>query len=87
MLNITKTLKYIYPSIDISKIITTSYTDGTFEIEKWDYEQPRPTNEQILSAWEQCKNIPDPEPPLSEIEQLKKQQADLTFTLMMAGVI
>jgi hypothetical protein len=28
----------------------------------------------------------NPQPP-SEIEQLKKQQADLTFTLMMAGVI
>lgn len=25
--------------------------------------------------------------PLSELEQVKKQQADLTFTLMMAGVI
>ena len=30
------------------------------------------------------KNAPVP---LSDIEALKKQQADLTFTLMMAGVI
>jgi hypothetical protein len=33
---------------------------------------------------DQIKNAPKP---MSEIELLKKQQADLTFTLMMAGVI
>jgi hypothetical protein len=30
------------------------------------------------------KNTPEP---LSELEQIKKQQADLTFTLMINGVI
>lgn len=33
---------------------------------------------------EAIKNAPKP---LTELEQIKKQQADLTFTLMMAGVI
>lgn len=53
---------------------------------KWNYSSPQPTESQLQEAWGQCKdNLP--QPPISEIEQLKKQQADLTFTLMMAGVI
>ena len=71
------------PSIDFSTCLDV---DGKQYISEWNYNQPQPTENELETAWNEYVSNP-PQVPLSELEQIKKQQTDLVFQLMMNGVL
>jgi XkdW protein len=86
-MNIALALKHLFPDKkQPDDYYVFEEVDGVPEIIKWNIEEPQPTEEELQAAWDDyIANLP--EPPLSPIEELKKQQADLVFELMMKGVL
>ena len=74
MTNYALAIKKIYPdarpNIDF---VNVEDEDGTQRITEWTYTQPQPTVEELETAWNEYVANP-PEEPLTEIEQLKKNQ-------------
>lgn len=87
MINYTLAITQLYPnvkpSIDFSVCLDV---DGSQYISEWNLEQPQPTQEELQAAWDQYQANP-PSPTLDPISDLKKQQTDLVFQLMIKGVI
>lgn len=79
----------MFPAANKDNVEVIMKPDGSWFISKWSLQETQPTQEDIISCWNanQQAILNANKPPLSEIEQIKKQQADLTFTLMMNGVI
>lgn len=55
-------------------------------IAEWNNSEVQPTQEQLEAAWNAYVANPPPKP-LTDVEQLQKDQADLLFSLMSKGVI
>jgi hypothetical protein len=72
-----------YPELDEKDIILMDNGEGVF-IHFWNSDKTKPTMDQVNQWAEEDAKLPKP---LSEIEQLQKDQADLTFQLMMKGVL
>jgi hypothetical protein len=53
-------------------------------IDVWNSDKTKPTMEEVLSWVDEDSTLPTP---LSPIEQLQKDQAELTFQLMLKGVL
>lgn len=83
------TIQRMFPNATTENVLVTVYGDGTWEITKWDLTDTKPTNQAVEDYWNanQQAILNANVPPLSDIESLKKQQADVTFQLMMNGVL
>jgi hypothetical protein len=73
----------VIPSVDFRTVLDV---DGSQYIAEWNLDKPQPTEEELQIAWTNYQANP-PIASLGPIEELKKQQADLTFILMINGVI
>ncbi|AGK52039.1 XkdW family protein [Bacillus sp. 1NLA3E] len=73
-MNLFKCIIYLHPSLEANKDFILK-DDGTGPyILEWNADLPIPNEAEIIQAWEQIKDIPDPEPPLTPLEQLQKKQ-------------
>lgn len=83
-MDINKALFHIYQNIQEGKdFMFKNEGEGAY-ISEWKYDKPQPTEAELTTAWDEIMAIPSPP---SELDKLKKQQADLMFELMMKGVI
>jgi hypothetical protein len=72
-----------FPDITKYDIVLRDDGEGVY-IDIWNSDKPKPTMEQVYQWVEEDSTLPKP---LSEIEAIKKDQADLIFSLMMNGVL
>jgi hypothetical protein len=77
---------HIYPHLQPGIDFRVVSENGEQWIEEWNVADPKPTIEELDIAWADYTANP-PQPTLSPIEQLQKDQADLMFNLMLKGVI
>jgi hypothetical protein len=83
------TVKQMFPDVNLNNTSIEVYPDGTWGITKWELPDQKPTNEEVEAYWnanQQAILDANKRAP-SEIDDLKKQMADLSYTLIMAGVI
>lgn len=79
-------MNYLYPDFKNGKeYVVANNGEGAF-ITSWNADVPQPTDVELQTAWQQIQANP-PVIPLSAIEQLQKDQADLMFELVMKGVL
>lgn len=78
-------MKYLYPNLEPFKDYLVM-DKGEGHILEWNTDSPKPTIEELQKAWEEYQ-VNLPVEPLSEIESLKKTITDLSFELMMKGVL
>lgn len=85
-MNFYKALKHLHPDLELDKDFVLKDDGRGAYILEWDVNRLMPSDEEILQAWQQIKDIPE-QHPLTELELIKKQQTDLVFELMMKGVL
>jgi hypothetical protein len=84
--SIALAIMQIYPHLQPGIDFRVVSENGEQWIEEWYSADPKPTLEELDEAWNDYIANP-PQDPLSPIEQLQKDQADLMFNLMLKGVI
>lgn len=70
-MNYRLALEYIYPDIVIEKDYILRDDGKGVYISEWSYDKPQPTLDELNAAWDQVKNEPLPEPPLTLEERVK----------------
>jgi hypothetical protein len=86
MMHVPSAIKQLFPNAESLKDFTVQDDGKGQYIAQWNLKEPQPTKDELLEAWEQYQLNPPPTP-LSELDQVKKQLADLGFELMVKGVI
>lgn len=72
-----------YPNMNLADIELRNDGNGPY-IEKWNSEDPQPSMAEVNQWVAEDESLPKP---LTPLEELQKQQADLIFELVMNGVI
>lgn len=83
-MNIFSCILHIYPDLKPGKDFSVQDDGEGQYIATWDNDFQIPTTEEMQSAWVEVSSKPLP---LTPIEELRKQQADLVFELMVKGVL
>lgn len=83
------TIEQMFPNANSSNYEVMVYSDETWEITKWDLPDQKPIKEEIEAYWNanQQAILDANKPAASEVDLLKKQVADLSFQLMLNGVL
>jgi hypothetical protein len=86
-MNKAQAIMYLFPEADpTSDFIVMDDGDGIQYIAEWNMPHPKPTEKDLEAAWTAYQSNPHSRP-LTEIEQLRKEQTDLVFELMIRGVL
>jgi hypothetical protein len=74
-----------YPELKFDDVVLRDDGDerGIY-IDVWNSDKPKPTIDEVNQWVQEDAALPKP---LSDVEQLQKDQADLTFQLMLKGVL
>lgn len=83
------TIQHMFPNANKGNVEVTVFPDESWEITKWNLPDSKPSKDDIINYWNtnQQAILDANQPPPTEIDDLKKQQADLTFSLMIKGVL
>lgn len=83
-MNVYQVIKHLHPQLKAERdFVLRDDGEGAY-ILRWNVEIPEPTEEELAQAWEAIKSE---QPPLSEVEAVKKEMTDLVYELMMKGVL
>lgn len=84
--SLANAIMQIYPDLKPNIDFVVLNENDVQTIAVWNSDKNQPTSEELDAAWNAYIANP-PQKPLSDIENLQKDQADLTFQLMVKGVI
>lgn len=80
---------HMFPNANKDNVEVTVFPNGSWEITKWNLADLKPTKDDVISYWttheQEIMVVNQPAP--TEIDLLKKQQADVTYQLMLNGVL
>lgn len=85
-MQIALTLAHMYPTATFNVV---QYADGTTDIENWNHADPQPTMTDIESYWSANETaiLEANQPQPTELDNVKKTLTDLSYDLMMNGVL